>query len=96
MIRQLYTNCELIYKMSEIANFSILFKIIFMIALMSNLYIILYNSATKILLMIRLYFIKNQRMIFVLLAVLTKQIIYLICNNLFLLFANKKFVKIIS
>ena len=66
---------KLVHKIDIITDLDILLKITFMIILILNPYIILYNLAIKKLFVTYLYFIKNQYMIFVLLFILIKRII---------------------
>lgn len=54
--------------MSKIVDLSIFLKVISIIALILNLYAILYSSAAKLLYMTSLYIIKDQCIIYVLLA----------------------------
>ena len=72
--RQLYKDFELVHRISGIRDPSIFPKVAFMTALMSNLYAISYNSAANILRITYLHFIKDQYMIFALLAPLARQI----------------------
>lgn len=57
---------------------------------MSNLYIIIFNSATRYCALTCLHFIEKY-ILLALLIILTKQIIYLIYKNRFLLFANNNY-----
>ena len=72
LIKQLYKNFKLVHKIKKIITFKIFFNIILIIVLISNLYIILYNLAIKILHIFYLYFIKDQYIILILLIILTK------------------------
>lgn len=60
------------YKISKLADLSIFFNIIFIITPILNLYIILYSLVMKTLYIIRLQFIKNQYIIYVLFVILAK------------------------
>lgn len=62
LTKQSFQDFELIQKISRITNSSIILTIAFMIimtVLILNLYIILYNSAAKILYITLLYIIKD-------------------------------------
>lgn len=82
------------YKISGIANASIFPKVDLITIQISNSYIILYNSAIKILYVIHLHFIQNQYIMFALLVTLVRQVTYLIYYDISLLFTNKKSTKI--
>lgn len=61
--------------MNRITAFNIFPSVLFMIVSISNLYAILYKSATKTLYITYLYFIKDRNIIFILLIPSKKQII---------------------
>lgn len=69
---QSYSNIELVYKISRIANSNIFSEVAFITTPISNSYIILYNLPTKIICVTSLYFIKDQFIIFVLLTILAR------------------------
>lgn len=58
LTKQLYKNFKLVYKISKIIDLSIFFKVVFITALISNLWAISYSSAIKILHVTCSYFIK--------------------------------------
>lgn len=60
------------HKIKEITNFNIFFNISFIIALMSNSYIIPYNLAARIFFFTCLYFIEEQYIILALLIILVR------------------------
>lgn len=72
LIKQLYKDFKLIYKINKITNPNIFPNIAYITILISNSYIISYNLTTKILYITFLHFIKKQYMIFGLFIILVK------------------------
>lgn len=62
------------HKISEIVDFSIFFKVVFMTTSMSNLYAILYSLVAKILYVTHLYYIDGKCIILAFLVTLASHI----------------------